>query len=207
VNALLSAKPPARHNVDTRSLPEWGRAHDGKSVRLVADDQLRAAYVAWEAAECDHADLVIHKRINAAGAEMYKQMCRGCGLGIGDWIKHASLTGATVSTDPLERFENISNRYTDRRFSELEEIADGAAERQQPERRGEYSGYLASEGWARKRVLILKRAGGTCEGCLSRPATEVHHLTYTHVGAEFAFELVALCAACHERLHNTASAR
>jgi len=35
----------------------------------------------------------------------------------------------------------------------------------------------------------------------SEPATEVHHLTYQHVGHEFLFELVAICRECHTRWH------
>ena len=36
---------------------------------------------------------------------------------------------------------------------------------------------------------------------MKNKATQVHHLTYQHVFAEFAFELVAVCDECHARLH------
>lgn len=69
------------------------------------------------------------------------------------------------------------------------------------EDRVEYERYLASELWLRRREKVLERDGGRCQGCLSRPAVEVHHLTYRNLYCEFAFELVALCRACHERVH------
>ena len=42
---------------------------------------------------------------------------------------------------------------------------------------------------------------GVCEACGEVRATEVHHLTYKHIGSEFLWELVAICRACHERYH------
>jgi 5-methylcytosine-specific restriction endonuclease McrA len=37
------------------------------------------------------------------------------------------------------------------------------------------------------------------DGCQSR-ATQVHHLTYRHLGNEPLFELMAICRDCHEQL-------
>lgn len=67
--------------------------------------------------------------------------------------------------------------------------------------RAQYAEYLASQEWWDKRELVMERAGRVCEGCRQADATEVHHLTYANVTREFLFELVALCHACHERLH------
>ena len=65
----------------------------------------------------------------------------------------------------------------------------------------EYDAYLASPEWAARRDLVLDRAGGICEGCRCARATQAHHRNYDHVGDEFLFELVAVCDACHRRLH------
>lgn len=65
----------------------------------------------------------------------------------------------------------------------------------------EYAEYLQSEDWWERRTLVVERANGRCEGCRKAEAVDVHHLSYEHVTAEFLFELVALCAACHERIH------
>jgi 5-methylcytosine-specific restriction endonuclease McrA len=64
-----------------------------------------------------------------------------------------------------------------------------------------YNAYLESDAWWQLRPRVFKRAGGMCEGCGRLPATQVHHLTYLHVTNEFLWELVAICDACHERVH------
>jgi hypothetical protein len=64
-----------------------------------------------------------------------------------------------------------------------------------------YQDYLSSPAWKHRRDLVLWRSRGICEGCQSSKATEVHHLTYEHVGEELLFELVAVCRACHEKIH------
>lgn len=64
-----------------------------------------------------------------------------------------------------------------------------------------YAEYLKSAEWADRRDRVMARAGGVCEGCRERAATEVHHLTYEHITREFLFELVAICGECHARYH------
>lgn len=61
--------------------------------------------------------------------------------------------------------------------------------------------HLQSGKWKNIRRRVLDRANYTCEGCLSKPAQEVHHKTYDHLGNEFCFELIALCRDCHKRYH------
>jgi 5-methylcytosine-specific restriction endonuclease McrA len=65
----------------------------------------------------------------------------------------------------------------------------------------EYQIYMQSPQWARIRAAVFQRDRKICQGCLRNTATEVHHLTYANVYAEFMFELVALCSDCHGRLH------
>lgn len=64
-----------------------------------------------------------------------------------------------------------------------------------------YNEYLRSPAWRDRAALVKKRAGGICEGCGTRPAAQVHHVTYKHVGNEFLWELRAICNNCHERIH------
>lgn len=56
--------------------------------------------------------------------------------------------------------------------------------------------------WLAIRDRIFSRSGGMCEGCGTRRASQVHHLTYQHLGDEFLWELVAVCRECHERVHD-----
>jgi hypothetical protein len=55
--------------------------------------------------------------------------------------------------------------------------------------------------WGPLRQKVLKRDKYVCQGCQEREATVAHHLTYDHFGAEFLFELVAVCSKCHARIH------
>ena len=64
-----------------------------------------------------------------------------------------------------------------------------------------YREYLDSHEWKEKRTRVLLRANNICEGCGEKKAMEAHHLSYKHRGAEFLFELVALCQECHAKLH------
>jgi hypothetical protein len=64
----------------------------------------------------------------------------------------------------------------------------------------DYHRYLASAEWKSRRERVMERAGGLCEACRVQPATEVHHLTYAHIGNEALFELVAICRPCHQDL-------
>ena len=67
----------------------------------------------------------------------------------------------------------------------------------------EYSRYLNSPEWRQKRELVLRRDNHTCQSCLSAVATQVHHRSYEFVdlaGNEPAFDLVAVCTPCHEKI-------
>jgi len=73
-----------------------------------------------------------------------------------------------------------------------------------------YNAYLISPEWRRKRALVLKRAGGICEGCGDKGAIQVHHLKYPTdcwpgsadwIAKEKLFDLRAVCIACHDDVH------
>jgi 5-methylcytosine-specific restriction endonuclease McrA len=62
---------------------------------------------------------------------------------------------------------------------------------------------MQSAGWRRRRAQALRRTGRRCQECGAR-ATDVHHLTYAHLGDERPDELIAVCESCHNRLHGRA---
>ena len=78
----------------------------------------------------------------------------------------------------------------------------------------DYRAYLRSDKWRHIRSEILQRSGGYCEVCSRRRsgimikhrAVEVHHLTYVRLGDELPVDLLAVCARCHDRLHNRTNA-
>lgn len=68
-------------------------------------------------------------------------------------------------------------------------------------RQSAYQWYLGSAFWAERRQHIIERAGGICEKCGKRPATQVHHQTYIRVFSELPSDLAALCDRCHSEIH------
>ncbi|CEF48290.1 unnamed protein product [uncultured bacterium] len=71
--------------------------------------------------------------------------------------------------------------------------------------RERYDAHIGGPAWALLRSKVFARCGGVCEGCGERRAVEVHHLTYAHLGEEYLWELRAVCARCHGRLHGGGS--
>lgn len=69
--------------------------------------------------------------------------------------------------------------------------------------RQKYEAHLESDKWHMIRRRVFARSRGDCEGCGLRKATQVHHLTYTRLGDEMLFDLVAICDECHEKIHGS----
>jgi 5-methylcytosine-specific restriction endonuclease McrA len=64
-----------------------------------------------------------------------------------------------------------------------------------------YREYLHTGEWARKRWGAMKRAGFRCQLCNSPDNLQVHHRCYDRLGDERWFDLLCLCAECHELFH------
>ena len=82
-------------------------------------------------------------------------------------------------------------------------IADGKAALAKGDWLRQYSQYLQSPEWRAKRDLVLKRDNYVCQACLNALATQVHHKSYEFVdlaGSEPAFDLVAICTPCHDKV-------
>ena len=67
--------------------------------------------------------------------------------------------------------------------------------------RAAYNAYMGSPAWHAIRRRVMARSYGRCEGCGVARATDVHHLTYEHMGSELLWELVAVCRDCHSKCH------
>jgi hypothetical protein len=76
-----------------------------------------------------------------------------------------------------------------------------AREAQNAEWFARYNEYLQTPEWRAKSAAVIDREKGLCEGCRKARAVHVHHLTYSHVGRELLFQLVAVCLECHEHAH------
>lgn len=170
-----------------------------RSDGLMSPDKFRnarseARSKAYARFECEHENTHLCRNQVKGGSWQLFEQCENCGERVGNAM---SQVGVDLSTVPYFD-ESIATEYRKRRESELASI----------DKRFDdqawflaYSEYLKTPQWRDIRARVLKRANNLCEGCRAAPATQAHHLTYEHVGREFLFELVALCDACHERIH------
>jgi hypothetical protein len=148
-----------------------------------------------EQARCLHPQVGVRHRVNSGGRQYYTRQCLDCGEPVGTAVANSvALADGRVPPQFDEKLlarsrENVSRFYAGQR-----------AERKQAFWNW-YDAYLQSDTWRAKRAQALKRDNGLCQGCLKRPATQVHHLTYAHVGDELLFELASICDECHERAH------
>jgi hypothetical protein len=149
--------------------------------------------------ECGDARLERRQYRNAAGVVLHCFQCATCGRHTGYKVKRDGSNPPELDRElgrqALEaQRQHWEDQVAARRWDEEEKRAV---------RRAEYAAYRATPEWARIRDRVRKR-DVICRGCLAAPIEEVHHLTYEHVGAEFAFELVGLCRRCHARVHEVA---
>lgn len=151
---------------------------------------------------CSHERTELRWRIPG---QMAGRQCLDCGRAVrtngGLWVPHSAL--------PSKDLPFWSDEYDPPAASESQQIQLRGIEDRSSRfiDRDEYQKYLLSEAWRRRRAKVMTRANNLCEGCLMNAPSEVHHLTYAHITEEFAFELVALCDRCHDRVHETEDKR
>jgi 5-methylcytosine-specific restriction endonuclease McrA len=151
-------------------------------------------------APCPHDRTEIRRRVLKSGQVRYCRQCLTCGSGTVAVAQSNVPNIATVRDfDPSINEAYCTTRARRQAVIKQKHIRLQKAEKAEWWRW--YDEYLRSPAWRRKRKLVMDRSCGACEGCRSRPADHVHHLTYDHVGHEFLWELVAVCTGCHDRVH------
>jgi ribosomal protein S14 len=170
----------------------------GKEVILDSTEGLNADLAAINQ-PCDHSRKELRQRRNRGGSIQYSEQCLRCGRSIGPFLKHSrELEQAPAWNAELE------DKFHAARESQRAAIYQKHVRIQRGRTEGfwkQYNEYLQSDEWKQKRAKVLARAKHQCEVCGEKAATEIHHLHYKHVFAEFLFELVAVCDDCHQRLH------
>ncbi len=149
--------------------------------------------------KCGPTTMVTRKRILSDGRESHYSQCKECGR-----------TKGAVKKPRIGICADFDENLKDQRWKDLARLKETRKEMQRAidsdAWHSAYIEYLKSEAWRIKRKLVMRRAGGVCEGCGINPADQVHHTTYDHVGhvepeGEFLFELLAVCTSCHSRIH------
>jgi 5-methylcytosine-specific restriction endonuclease McrA len=160
-----------------------------------------ALYTKHKKAECKHQQVELRKKTTANAGVMIRQQCVFCGCSVGHSRKKSEFTAEEFANIPPWD-DHLKNRHFEKRSAAYATLRDNADAEVRAKWLASYNAYLQTPEWKRKSVLVLKRDKHRCQGCLNAPATQAHHLTYEHVGEEFLFELVAVCDACHKRLHD-----
>jgi hypothetical protein len=135
----------------------------------------------------------------------YKKQCKYCGA-CGVMEKKEPTKGSEVinEQDSKEHAENAKQQIQEYREERVRmEIEFEKLQRESFKE--QYHQYLQSDLWKNKRDLILKRDNYTCQSCLVKQATEVHHFSYESYkqkpGSERGWELISVCRDCHKREH------
>lgn len=148
--------------------------------------------------ECFHANTEVRARTIQGGSTQVKKQCLDCGVTVGNPLPKAQYPNASSFDEFL-----LKTRQDERDVFRWTVAQNYVAKQQQGELsfRREYEAYISSPAWKKLRSHVFKRCAEICEGCMENGATEVHHLSYRHFGAEFLFELAGLCHDCHSRFH------
>lgn len=163
--------------------------------------------------ECDCKKTVVTRRKISNGVIQAWVQCCSCGRAV------RSVRKADYDVNILPWFDEelkehrrlVESAEWEReraRFDqELAEFDDTENQRKEAEGKiwwEKYNQYLRSQQWHTLRKKVLERDGKTCQACLTREATQVHHLFYSlynQLGFSAAFECVAICHTCHEKIH------
>lgn len=149
---------------------------------------------------CEHLkkSLRLFKRVDSALVAVHQ--CQECGSNCG------SVKKSTVKD--FERLPPFDAALRERHRQKVNAFYEALRQewvREQEERTSEFwrrhAEVMRSPEWSAKRLQVLSRCQGVCEGCGVHRASHVHHLTYDRLGNEMLFDLVAVCKPCHDLIH------
>lgn len=157
--------------------------------------------------DCDCLDLVMTRReVGERKIVTVWMQCRACGRAVKS-VKKAGINLTSLPCFDESKRDNFLALRTDAYDRERKRQDKEVAAFQEESNREwwqTYSTYLRSRQWHALRKKVLERDGQICQACLTRPATQVHHLSYdlfTKLGFSAAFECVAICYQCHTKIH------
>ena len=173
----------------------------GEQIILWHTPALSSDLSAFNRGECQHKKLQKVLRTVKGGSKQLVKQCLDCGTQIGSAFSQKNLP-----EEPGVWNGDLARKYDTQRKATLQSIREKHFEKQQRVS-GNFSQlyyeHMKSEKWLQMRVKIFRRANNICEGCLEKPARDVHHLSYAHLSDELMFELVALCRECHVKVEQT----
>lgn len=153
--------------------------------------------------ECEHTREELRQRTQTNGVVIAGLQCLDCGR----WRsvkKPPDFASLPVFDESIsENWERARSEEWQEWYDRLQQKRlDAVAEKNQAWWDW-YTRYLESDEWKQRRIKVLTRDGHICQAqleCDGATATQVHHLTYAHVGNEPLFDLRSVCTACHETI-------
>lgn len=149
---------------------------------------------------CGNQDIHMVRLICSNGTVQVKNQCNNCGDVTGNAI--GGITKEKRDILPVLNTE-LRDSYHTKKYQKKSEIYKKFSEQKKGAWFVDYTDYLKSPQWEEKRLLVLKRDKYLCQCCLDAYATQVHHKSYEFVdlkGSEPAFDLVAICKPCHDKI-------
>jgi len=156
---------------------------------------------------CEHCktEMVFVSYLKSNKAKCFSMQCMSCGFTTGNDFGSSGIPPGTkileINEELRESFRKKQREeYDKKRASQINEYLE-KKEKDREEWFNLYNKYLDSQEWKNTRQKSLEHYNHICQGCFTETATEVHHLSYNHVGNELMFELVPLCFSCHVKAH------
>lgn len=156
---------------------------------------------------CDIPALHPVKLITSAGTIQVRNQCQNCGdlrpNSLGGYSKELRENLPPVDEQKREGRQTKWSGMVKSFCGKVSEIRTNKQTIGKQQWMHAYNAYLNSPAWKAKRQLVLKRDNYLCQCCLDAYATQVHHKSYQFVdlkGNEPAFDLVAICVPCHEKI-------
>ncbi len=152
---------------------------------------------------CNHPRSEPRRKLKArTGHPYFRLQCIHCGAPMSGHLRYAEVEDFRKNGGTVHDWDEFKHQKYLRRRSEVGVPLKKELNRQRSQAwRDQYNRYLSTSEWQVVRGRILNRDNYTCQVCLSRPAGEVHHLSYDRVGQELDSDLTSVCKECHRELH------
>lgn len=163
--------------------------------------EAREGVAPYRAEACKHEQQAVRKFTASNGTTHFRKQCLECGANAGS-VGKREMWGVPGPVEDWD--ESLRLSYWERQQEQRRAYYESARQDESEQWWRWYNAYLESPQWQEKRARVLERDGHLCRAaysaCGSRRASQAHHLTYKHVGDEPLFDLIAVCAACHEHI-------
>lgn len=148
---------------------------------------------------CNHENNGLIK-YSVGGGWRVQKICKECHTLFGNAISHAGVNVDKIQTIEKAKYDKYREDQDEKYRSRHNVLSDYHTEWRRNVARKNHQDYLKTMAWQEKREEVLKRDDYLCQACLKKRATQVHHLTYDHFGAEPLFDLISVCGECHQAI-------